>query len=417
MTVFDKLLEPVLPILEQIERTRRKHGNETLTWLTWVRALVYFFTKRCGSRNAWAAALAGADPALDLPPIPPMTLSDAMHRFSPNLLRLALAHLLASRSFPQHPELALLGHIYAVDGSEFPLINGMSLPGSSATMDRVKLHLKFRLNQLLPIDFLLGTTEPSERNALRRLFEPGATYVLDRGYFAFALLRDAFTAQAFVVLRTYHSIVVETVQELSVSVPPALEQRWTGLRDRLVTSAHPDAEGVIFRLVEFTVGPTSYKLITTRTDLSTFQIMLLYAYRWQIELIFRFFKHTLNGQQVISIYPAGMENYFTAMFLTAILHLFFKHECLSYGGFPPPTDQDLVAKVVTNTTPAGPDTQRPTTQPLIAGFMDAISQSLRLFWKLPKRWLITLAEVLHRSFTADIVQQLNKQAILVAGGP
>jgi hypothetical protein len=34
MTVFDKLLEPVLPILEEIEQTRRKHGNETLTWLT-----------------------------------------------------------------------------------------------------------------------------------------------------------------------------------------------------------------------------------------------------------------------------------------------------------------------------------------------------------------------------------------------
>src|SRR5215216_6857772 len=148
MTVFDKLLEPVLPILEHIEQTRRKHGNETLTWLTWVRALLYFFTKRCGSRNAWAAALAGADPALNLPPIPPMTLSDAMHRFAPSLLRQALSRLLASRSFPQHPELALLGDIYAVDGSEFPLLNGMTLPGSIDSMQRVKLHLKFRLNQL-----------------------------------------------------------------------------------------------------------------------------------------------------------------------------------------------------------------------------------------------------------------------------
>jgi hypothetical protein len=417
MTVFDKLLEPVMLILEQIEHTRRKHGNETLTWLTWVRALIYFFTKRCGSRNVWAAALAGADPALELPPIPPMTLSDAMHRFPPALLRQALARLLASRAFPQHPELALLGHIYAVDGSEFPLLNGMTLPGSNATMNRVKLHLKFRLNQLLPCDFLLGTTEPSERNALRRLFEPGATYVLDRGYFAFALLRDAIAAQAFVVMRAYHSIVVETVQDLTVTVPTVLEQRWTGIRDRLVSSAHPDAQGVVLRLVEFTIGPSTYKLLTNRTDLTTFQVMLLYAYRWQIELIFRFFKHTLNGQQVISVYPAGMENYFAGMFLTAILHLFFKHECLAYEGYPPPTDQDLVAEIAANDTPAGPDAQRPSTQPLIARFMDAISQSLRLFWKLPKRWLVTLAEVLHRPFTSAIAQQLNKQAILVAGGP
>ena len=406
-----------MPILEQIEQTRRKHGNETLTWLTWVRALIYFFTKRCSSRNAWAAALAGADPALDLPAIPPMTLSDAMHRFSPTLLRQALALLLASRSFPQHPELALLGHIYAVDGSDFPLINGMTLPGSNATMERVKLHLKFRLNQLLPIDFLLGTTEPSERNALRNLFERSGTYVLDRGYFAFLLLRDAIAAEAFVIMRAYHSIVVETVQDLSVSVPVALEQRWTGIRDRLVTSAHPDAQGLVFRLVEFTLGPTTYKLITNRTDLTTFQVMLLYAYRWQIELIFRFFKHTLNGQQVISVYAAGMENYFAGMFLTAVLHLFFKHDCLTYAGYPPPTDQDLVREVAENNAPTRSDVTRPTAQPLIARFMDAINQSLRLFWKLPKRWLITLAEALHREFTSDIVQLLNKQAIIAAGGP
>ena len=417
MTVFDKLLEPVLPILEQIERTRRKHGNETLSWMTWVRALIYFFTKRCGSRNAWAAALATADPALNLPPIPPMTLSDAMHRFSPALLRHALARLLASRTFPQHPELALLGQIYAVDGSEFPLLHGMTLPGSNDSMAGVKLHLKFQLNQLLPCDFLLGSSEPSERNALRKLLEQGATYVLDRGYFAFALLRDAIAAQAFVVMRAYQSIVVETVQELPVTVPTTLAQRWSDIRDRLVTSAHPDAQGLVFRLIEFTIGPTSYKLITNRTDLTTFQVMLLYAYRWQIELIFRFFKHTLNGQQVISVYPAGMENYFAGMFLTAVLHLFFKHDCLAYAGYPLPTDQELVAQIAANATSARPDATRPTTQPLIAGFMDAINQSLRLFWKLPKRWLIALAEVLHRQFTPDIVQQLNKQAIIASGGP
>jgi len=258
MTVFDTLLEPVVPILEEIEQNRRKHGNETLTWLMWVRALIYFFTKRCGSRNAWAAALAGAFPALNLPPIPPMTLSDAMHRFPPTLLRRALARLLASRDFPQHPELALLGQVYAVDGSEFPLMSGMTLPGSTDTMQSVKLHLKFHLNQLLPCDFLLGTTEPSERNALRKLLERGATYVLDRGYFAFALLRDLIVQQAFVVMRAYHSIGVETVQELPVNVPAALEQRWTGSRDRLVTSSHPDAQGLVFRLIEFTIGPTTY---------------------------------------------------------------------------------------------------------------------------------------------------------------
>src|ERR671924_101511 len=114
-TVFDRLLAPVLPILQQIETMRPKHGNETLAWLDWVGCLVYFFTKRCGSRNAWAVALANADPALHLRAVPRMTLSDSMHRFPPTLLRHALRELLTSRDLLTHPELALLGQAYAVD--------------------------------------------------------------------------------------------------------------------------------------------------------------------------------------------------------------------------------------------------------------------------------------------------------------
>ena len=81
MTVFDRLLRPVLPILYQLEQVRPKHGNESLTWLDLVRALVYFFTRRCGSRNAWAVALANADPTLQLPAVPRMTLSDGLGAF------------------------------------------------------------------------------------------------------------------------------------------------------------------------------------------------------------------------------------------------------------------------------------------------------------------------------------------------
>jgi len=412
-TVFDRLLAPVMPILEQIEMMRPKHGNETLAWLDWVRTLVYFFTRRCGSRNAWAVALANADPALHLPPVPRMTLSEAMHRFPPTLLRHALRELLSSRDFLTHPELALLGQAYAVDGSEFPLLNGMTLPKSNELLQRVKIHLKFSLNQMVAVDFVLSLQETSERKALRRFLQKGATYVLDRGYMAFALLRDVINAQAFVVMRAYQNIVVETVTELPVQVPTYIAQHWSAISDRMVRSEHDDAQGLVFRLIEFTLGPTSYKLITNRTDLTTFQVMLLYAYRWQIELIFRFFKHTMDGRNVISLYPWGIENYFAGMFLTAILHLYFKQDCLQNGGYRPPTDQELAQDLPSDdeTVSTSSDVARPTHQPLIARFMDAANQKLALFWKVPKHWLATLADYLHRPFTSQIVQILNQRAI------
>jgi len=411
MTVFDRLLDPALPILRQIEDERPKHGNEVLTWLDFVRVLVYFFTRRCESRNAWAVALENADPALQLPAVPRMTLSDAMHRFSPRLLRRAVRELLMSRELLHHPELAFIHDAYGVDGSEYPVINGMALPKSGEKLQRVKLHLKFSLNHLVAVDFLLSIHEPAERQALRRLLQRGATYVLDRGYMAFGLLKDIIKAEAFVVMRAYQNIVVETITESPIQVPTYIQRHWTGIRDRLVRSDHPDAEGIVFRLVEFTIGATSYKLITNRTDLTTFQIMLLYAYRWQIELVFRFFKHTMQGRKVISTYPWGVENYFAGMFLTAILHLYFKQDCLNEGGYLPPTEQELAVRVPDADIPASSDPIRPTSQPIIARFMGTVNQKLALFWKIPKHWLSTLADYLHRPFTPEVIQIFNQRAI------
>ncbi len=64
MTVCARLLAPVMPILQQIEAGRQKHHNETFLWIDFVRVLVFYFTKRCGSRNALVIALENADPAL-----------------------------------------------------------------------------------------------------------------------------------------------------------------------------------------------------------------------------------------------------------------------------------------------------------------------------------------------------------------
>jgi DDE family transposase len=411
ITVFNRLLDPVMPILRQIENERPRHGNEALTWLDFVRVLIYFFTRRCESRNAWAVALENADPALQLPAVPRMTLSDAMHRFSPHLLRRAVRELLMSRELLHHPELSFIHDVYGVDGSEYPVINGIALPKSSEKLQRVKLHLKFSLNHLVAVDFLLSIHEPGERPALRRLLQRGATYVLDRGYMAFGLLKDIIKAEAFVVMRAYQNIVVETVTEIPIQVPAYVQRHWSGIRDRLVRSDHPDAEGIIFRLVEFKIGATTYKLITNRTDLTTFQIMLLYAYRWQIELIFRFFKHTMQGRKVISTYPWGIENYFAGMFLTAILHLYFKQDCLHEGGYLPPSEQELAVRAPDADIPASNDPIRPTNQPIIARFMGAVNQKLALFWKIPKHWLSTLADYLHRPFTPEVIQIFNQRAI------
>src|SRR6266516_2664330 len=119
MTVFDTLLAPVLPILQHIEAGRKKHHNETFLWIDFVRILIFYFTKRCGSRNALIVALENADPALSLLAVPAMTLTDAFRRFPSTPLRKALQSLLAAIDLPDNPELALIGRVCASVGSDF----------------------------------------------------------------------------------------------------------------------------------------------------------------------------------------------------------------------------------------------------------------------------------------------------------
>jgi len=293
--------------------------------------------------------------------------------------------------------------VRAGDGSEFPVVGGITLPKSSARVPSMKLHLLFNVNQMIAADFLVDSADSSERSAIRTMLQAHVTYVLDRGYMAFDLLRDIITAQAFVVMRAYNNIVVETVTDLPVTLPERVAGHWINVRDRIVQSAHPDAAGIFFRLVECTVGTTTYRLITNRTDITTFQII--------VELIFRFFKHTLNGVEVITQSKKGIDTFFAAMFLTAILHLHFKIDCLEHAGHIPPTMPDMLSEQQDTRVQISTDPTRSTAHLAIAVLMARINDKLALFWKIPKHWLSTVSDYLDRLFTPIVRDIFNKRAL------
>src|SRR5207244_9355920 len=62
MLTFDRLMEPVLPILEEIEQERVPHFNETHAWPLFVRVLVYHFTMGFASMRELVTGLRHADP-------------------------------------------------------------------------------------------------------------------------------------------------------------------------------------------------------------------------------------------------------------------------------------------------------------------------------------------------------------------
>jgi Transposase DDE domain len=456
MTVFTAMLERIRAILQRIEDNRPRHGNETIHWMEFVIALLFFFTKGCDSAADWARALEDAEPALNLPKIPRSTLSSKFYDFDPQLLHQVIRELLL-QTFPTNPDLALIGQLDAVDGSFFRVIGGVFNRITRKWDHNVKLHLDLNLNSMLPVAFISDSATSDERAAFLSMITRGVTYILDRGYMAFYVLRHVIDQEAFVVLRTYESVVVTTVETFVPTLPAHMRAHWTNISDRLVMSSHKEAQGLIFRLVECTIGDVTYRLMTNRFDLTTYHILLIYAYRWQVELMFRFLKHTIGSKDVITQCPAGIETFFAGMLLTALLQSHFKIDCLAQEGYVTPdsapylamltdisgvhphdtpesagqphdrilpeepvrirADQTEQSRTPLQKVQTSRDTTRPTIIRDVALFMNEINQRTMLFWKIPKHWLNTLRDCLHRQFTAEIVSKLNKRALQYTSGP
>jgi IS4 transposase len=60
-------------------------------------------------------------------------------------------------------------------------------------------------------------------------------------------------------------------------------------------------------------------IATNRTDLSADTIALLYKYRWQVEVFFRFFKHILGCRHLLSYCDNGVELQVYAGIITCLL--------------------------------------------------------------------------------------------------
>ena len=88
-----------------------------------------------------------------------------------------------------------------------------------------------------------------------------------------------------------------------------------------------DKDDNTYRIVKFTAMGATYISVTNRFELSTYEVIMLYAYRWQIELCFRFVKRTLASIHLMSHSPEGIQIQFYLYMIAYLLILAFKQEC------------------------------------------------------------------------------------------
>ena len=158
----------------------------------------------------------------------------------------------------------------------------------------VKLHTLLDLRGNIPSVVIVTAGKVHDVNFLHQLiFEPGAFYVMDRGYLDFERLHTIGLASAFFVIRAKSHIVIKRLYSRPVD-------KSTGVRsDQIITFsgfyAHKDYPDKL-RRIHFYDNETNKRLIflTNNFTLSASTIAQLYRCRWQVELFFRWIKQHLR---------------------------------------------------------------------------------------------------------------------------
>jgi IS4 transposase len=119
-------------------------------------------------------------------------------------------------------------------------------------------------------------------------------------------------------------LLYDICETLPVEVSAQWDKFFTGVEDRKIRLTN-DSHQHAYRLVSFVAMGECFSLITNRFDLRTSEIIMLYAYRWQVELMFRFLKRTMNGLHLMCHHPSGVETQFTLyMILTFYSYILSK---------------------------------------------------------------------------------------------
>ena len=405
-TTFEVLFQPTEPFFEQHEQDHPPHHRERLSFRGFVRALVYHFVKGSESGRQLLTDIETAAPELELDPVKRSTFFDAFHRFPVAWFGALLSFVLATVIWQPIPELAALGKLYCVDGSLFPAIASMGWAEYTSQQRAIRLHLCFELNRMIPAHFLVAAGNSNEKQALLQMLEAGVTYIADRGYLSFPLLAAIAAAQAFFVIRAKANLVYTRVERRPVELPQPVQHLFRHVTDQRVRLTNAKGRPS-YRLVSFWVGQEPYLILTNRFDLSTFQLILLYAYRWQVELIFRFLKRSLKGLHLLSHSKAGVTIHFYALLLTALLELRLKQPCVacaqaqsSASGAAPEPDRPVIAGLMID--PARLSGARGHT------FLATVGEKLHRYWKISQHWLVALRNFLARPFDYQVVLALGR---------
>jgi hypothetical protein len=258
------------------------------------------------------------------------SVSEAMHLFDPNLLVEIVKELLGKipQSPAADPRLKELAHVpTAVDGTFLLRLPQITQACFASRKDSGwKLHTHFEVLRGVPtfgqVTDASGRGAAGEKAVLKASLSSDRCYIIDRGYEEFSLFNAIVAASSSYVcrVRNDHQFQRETAREVPAEAAAAgvLEDavgRMGSPKSKRIEHPNHTQRRIVVRV---TVHPKrggrrraaasqDIVLVTSLLDVPAEIIVLLYRFRWLIELFFRWLKCVLSCRHLLSQDPRGIQ--------------------------------------------------------------------------------------------------------------
>lgn len=259
------------------------------------------------------------------------SLSEAQGVFDAKLLAPLIPEL-ARKAAPleKDPKLKTLQQtLTAVDGSLLPALPKMLWALWIDDKNKAaKLHLEFDILKGVPTRGEITHGNANEKTNLRSALSSNKLYVLDAGFNLYSLFQDIINANSSVVARLRDNAVWEVLEERPLTTDDITAGVTKDIVVNLGSKNKQESLSSPVRVIEVfhkgdsnrprpsrvsskktfrtTDSDYTFLLVTDRMDLPAETIALIYKYRWQIELFFRWFKCILGCRHLLAHSENGL---------------------------------------------------------------------------------------------------------------
>lgn len=257
------------------------------------------------------------------------TLADANEKRDHRIFQdTALAMIAAARlDLPIDTDLQRLhAKVYAIDSTTIDLCLGL-FPWAKFRRRKaaIKAHTLFDLGVGIPVFVRISPGKTPDLWMLDQIIpQPGAFYVIDKGYIDFARLYRIHTTGAFFVTRAKRNMDFGVRTRRTVKPGGAvISDRLVRLRGPKSRTRYPDT----LRLVRYVDPHTGKRLVflTNNLTLDALTIALLYRKRWRIELFFKWAKQHLHIKAFFGVTPNAVKTQVWIAVIVYVLVVRLKH--------------------------------------------------------------------------------------------